>query len=140
MSSVTTAPAELAALYGMPYCSAVCGVMPNCANTGMPARAMAVTVSGKSAAPSSLSMSMPASLTMRIAALTAYWVPSCSGPNGKSALSSARLTPRRTALQTTSISSIVISNGLAWPHRLTPTVSPTETISTPARSTICAIW
>src|ERR671925_455854 len=52
----------------MPYCSAVCGVMPNCANTGMPARTRARTVSGKSAAPSSLIMSAPPSLTMRMAA------------------------------------------------------------------------
>ena len=84
-------------------------------------------------------MSTPASLTRRIAACNAASVPSCSGPNGKSTLTSARFTPRRTALQTITISSIVTSNGLAWPHRLTPTVSPTDTMSTPARSTICAI-
>src|ERR1700687_2396199 len=52
----------------MPYFMAVCGVRPNCANTGMPARVSARTASGKSAAPSSLSMSAPPSLTSRIAA------------------------------------------------------------------------
>ena len=83
----------------MPYFSAVCGVSPNCANTGMPARASARTASGKSAAPSSLIMSAPPSLTRRMAARTALSVPSCSGPNGKSQLTSARVTPRRTALQ-----------------------------------------
>ena len=113
--------------------------MPNCANTGMPARAMAATASGKSAAPSSLTMSTPASLTKRMAARKAASGPSCSGPKGKSTLTSARFTPRRTALVTTSISSIVTSSGLVWPHRLMPTVSPTLTMSTPARSTICAI-
>ena len=85
-------------------------------------------------------MSTPASLTNRIAARTALSVPSCRGPNGKSTLTRARCTPRRTALATTSISSIVTSNGFECPQRLTPTVSPTETRSTPARSTIRAIW
>src|SRR6266568_9571196 len=123
----------------MPYCSAVCGVMPNCANTGMPACTPARTASGKSAAPSSLTRSAPPSLTSLIAALTALAAPSCSGPKGKSQLTKARSTPRRTALQTTSISSIVTSSGLEWPHKLTPTESPTETISTPARSAMLAI-
>src|SRR6056300_781842 len=35
---------------------------------------------------------------------------------------------------------MVISSGFAWPHRLCPTVSPTDAISTPMRSTILAIW
>jgi hypothetical protein len=74
-----------------------------------------------------------------MAALTAESVPSCSGPKGKSQLTSARLVPRRTALQTTIISSMVTSKGVGWPHRLMPTVSPTEMMSTPARSMICAI-
>ena len=123
----------------MPNCNAVCGVMPNCAKTGMPAREMARTASGKSAAPSSLTMSTPASLTKRMAASSAACVPCCNGPKGKSTLSSARLTPRRTALVTISISSMLTCNGLAWPSKCTPTVSPTETMSTPARSTTCAI-
>src|SRR5882724_13659556 len=37
------------------------GVMPNCAQTGMPARTTAVTASGKSAAPSIFAKSAPAS-------------------------------------------------------------------------------
>jgi hypothetical protein len=114
--------------------------MPNCAVTGMPARSIARTASGKSAAPSSLTMSAPASLTSRTAARTAARRPSCSGPNGKSQLTSARRTPRRTARQTTTISSIVTSSGFSWPQRFTPTVSPTETMSTPARSTMRASW
>ncbi|WP_460695124.1 transposase [Modestobacter muralis] len=52
-----------------------------------------------------------AALTNRMAARTAESVPSCKGPNGKSTLTSARDTPRHTALATTSISSIVTSNG-----------------------------
>ena len=83
-------------------------------------------------------MSAPASIS-RVAARSAASVLSWSGPKGKSQLTIARLTPRRTALQTTIISSIVISRGLGWPHKLIPTVSPTDTMSTPARSTICAI-
>ena len=48
-----------------------------------------------------------------------------------SQLTRPRLTPRRTALQHTSISSIVTSSGLACPHRLTPTESPTEELRRP---------
>ena len=106
----------------------------------MPARATAVTASGKSGAPSILTRSAPASLTIRMAARTAPPAPSCTGPNGRSTLTRARVTPRRTAWATMSICSIVTSSGLRWPHRLTPTESPTETISTPARSAIRAIW
>ena len=124
----------------MPYFSAVCGVSPNCANTGMPARVSAVTTSGKSAAASTFTMSAPPSLTMRIAARNALSMPCCTGPNGMSQLSSARDRPRRTALQQTRISSTVTSSGLEWPHRLTPTESPTDTKSAPARSAISAIW
>ena len=79
-------------------------------------------------------------MTSRIAARTASAGPSCSGPYGKSPLTSARLTPRRTAWQTVTIWSSVTSNGVVWPQRFIPTVSPTETISTPTRSTIRAIW
>ena len=43
------------------------------------------------------------------------------GPKGRSQLTSARLTPRRTALHTMSISSSVTSADSAWPQRLTPT-------------------
>ena len=104
----------------MPYFIAVCGVSPNCANTGMPARVSAFTASGNSAAASTLTMSAPPSLTRRMAARSALSTPSCTGPNGTSQLTSARSTPRRTALQQTRISSSVTSSGLAWPHRLTP--------------------
>ena len=45
--------------------------MPNCAKTGIPARVTAVTASRWSAAPSSFTMSTPASFTSRIAARTA---------------------------------------------------------------------
>src|SRR3984893_17150063 len=105
----------------------------------MPARTIARTASGKSLAASSFTMSAPPSFTRRMAARTALSVPSCSGPNGKSQLTSARATPRRTALQTTSISSIVTSSGLVCPHKFTPTESPTDTMSTPARSATRAI-
>ncbi len=67
-------------------------------------------------------------------------MPSCTGPNGRSTLTSARRTARRTALATTTISSMVISSGFSWPQRFTPTESPTETISAPARSAIRASW
>ena len=77
---------------------------------------------------------------MRMAARTAASAPSCNGPKGTSQLTSARVTPRRTAWQTSTIWSSVTSSSLLWPHTLTPTESPTETMSTPARSTICAIW
>ena len=63
------------------------------------------------------------------AAFTALSVLSCSGPKGKSQLTKARLTPRRTALQTTSISSNVTSNGFARPHKLMPTESPTRLLA-----------
>ena len=115
-------------------------MIPSCAHTGIPARVTAATAAGKSAAPSILTRSAPASLTSLIAARTALSVPSCTGPNGMSTLTSARLTPRRTARHTMSISSSVTSRGLRWPQRLTPTESPTDTISTPARSAIAAIW
>jgi len=46
-------------------------VIPNCAQTGTPARATASTASGKSAAPSSFTTSTPVSLASLIAALTA---------------------------------------------------------------------
>ena len=105
----------------MPYFSAVCGVSPNCANTGMPARVSAFTASGKSAAASTLTMSAPPSLTRRMAARSALSTPSCTGPKGTSQLTSARVAPRRTALQHTRISSSVTSSGLEWPQRLTPT-------------------
>ena len=75
----------------MPYFSAVCGVRPNCANTGMPARVSAFTASGKSAAASTLTMSAPPSLTRRMAARSALSTPSCTGPNGTSQLTSARV-------------------------------------------------
>ena len=75
--------------------------------------ATARTVSGKPAAPSSFTMSAPPSFTMRIAALTAASVPSCSGPNGKSQLTSARDTPRRTARQARIIWSSVTSRSLS---------------------------
>jgi trehalose-6-phosphate synthase len=58
---------------------------------------------------------------------------------GTSQLTTALATPRRTARQTTSISSSVTSSSLAWPHMVMPTESPTETTSTPARSTMRAI-
>src|SRR6185437_1187325 len=45
-SAVACAAAEFCALYGMPYLIAVCGVRPNCANTGMPASTSARTTSG----------------------------------------------------------------------------------------------
>ena len=35
---------------------------------------------------------------------------------------------------------MVICSGFGWPHRLTPTVSPTETMSAPAMSAMRAIW
>ena len=114
--------------------------MPSCAHTGIPARTTADTASGKSAAPSILTRSAPASLASRTAARTALSAPSCTGPNGMSALTRAWPTPRRTALVTMTISSIVTSRGLRWPQRLTPTESPTETISTPDRSAMAAIW
>ena len=63
-----------------PKREAVCGVMPSCPNTGTPARTIALTAAGKSAAPSSFTRSAPASFTNRIAALTASSVLSWSGP------------------------------------------------------------
>ena len=47
-----------------------------------------------------------------MAAFTASAGPSGSGPYGKSPLTSARLTPRRTAWQTVTIWSSVTSNGV----------------------------
>ena len=105
----------------------------------MPARTSARTASGKSAAASTLIMSAFASVISRVAAFKAASGLSCAGPYGRSQLTSARVTPRRTALQTISISSIVTWSGSSWPHRLTPTESPTETRSTPALSAIRAI-
>src|ERR1700735_1664743 len=106
----------------------------------MPARVTAATAAGKSAAPSILTRSAPASLARVIAARTALSVPSCTGPNGMATRTSAPEPPRRTARQTMSISASVTSSGLRWPQRLTPTESPTDTISTPAWSAIVAIW
>src|SRR5258708_9258793 len=90
---------------------------------------MARTVSG---VPLILIMLAPPSFTKRIAA-------SGNAVAGRSQLSSARFTPRRTALQTMRSSSTVTSFSVAWPQRFLPTESPTDTRSTPARSAICAI-
>src|ERR1700748_2877941 len=87
----------------------------------MPARGTADTASGKSGAASILTRSAPASLAIRTAARTAAAVPSCTGPNGRSTLTRARDTPRRTAWATTSICSMVTSSGFRWPPRFTPT-------------------
>src|SRR5215467_3274604 len=64
---------------------------------------------------------------------------SASAPAGTSQLTSARFAPARTALQHTSISSTVTGAFAGRPHRLTPTESPTEMRSTPARSAMPAI-
>src|ERR1700724_808461 len=55
----------------MPYLPAVCGVSPNWAKTGTPARTSARTTSGKSAAASTLIMSAPPSFIRRDAAAAA---------------------------------------------------------------------
>ena len=123
----------------MPYLPAVCGVSPNWAKTGTPALTSARTTSGKSAAASTLIMSAPPSFIRRDAAASALSMPCCTGPNGMSQLTSARAVPRRTAWQQISISSSVTSSTSSRPQRLTPTESPTETKSTPARSAMRAI-
>src|SRR3954465_7990494 len=100
----------------------------NSANTSMPALTSART---RSAEASTLTISAPPSSTSRFASSTE--------PDGTSQLRSARFTPRRTALQTISISPIVTGASAERPQRFVPTESPTETMSTPARSAIAAI-
>src|SRR5262249_33294716 len=102
----------------------------NSANTAIPASASDFTTE---AGASTLTICAPPSSTRR-RAFCAF-----AKRGGRSQERSARFTPRRTALHTTSISSSVISPSFS-PQRLTPTESPTETRSTPARSAICAIW
>src|SRR5262249_50012344 len=99
--------------------------------TGTPALTIARTVFGS---PRTLTSSAPPSSASRSAARRG------SAPAGTSQLRSARFTPLRTALQQTRISSTLTCALGARPQRLTPTESPTETRSTPARSAICAIW
>ena len=99
----------------MPCFAAVCGVSPNCANTGTPASSSARTAMGKSAAASTLIMSAPPSFIRHWAAAIAALGLCCTGPYGRSQLTNARVVPRRTALQTISISSIVTCSGSSCP-------------------------
>src|SRR5580704_4013978 len=65
----------------MPYLPAICGVSPNWAKTGTPARTSARTTSGKSAAASTLIMSAPPSCIRRDAAASALSMPCCTAPH-----------------------------------------------------------
>ena len=125
--------------WSMPYFAALPCVMPICANTGMPAFTMARSASGNAAASSIFTMSAPPSSTRRLAPSRRACVPCAPRPVGRSQLTSERVVPRRTALQTSTISSSVMSSGSVRPHRFMPTESPTETRSTPARSAMRAI-
>src|SRR5256885_3064818 len=102
----------------------------NSANTAMPALVSWPTICADAC---TLIMSAPPSFTRRCAAVSG------SAAAGASQLTSERFAPRRTALQTTSISSTVTSFSVACPHRFFPTESPTESMSTPARSASSAI-
>src|SRR6185436_2396464 len=102
----------------------------NSAKTATPASASDLTTEAE--ASTLISCAPPSSTSRRAFCAVAK-------RGGRSQERSACFTPRRTALHTTSISSSVISPSFS-PQRLTPTESPTETSSTPARSTIWAIW
>ena len=66
-----------------PYCSAVCGVMPNCAHTGMPARVIARTASGNADGAIELHEIGAAFFDQAIAARTAVSGPFLQRAEGK---------------------------------------------------------
>jgi hypothetical protein len=126
--------------YATPWRSAVWGVMPNWANTGMPARAMAATASGKSAAPSSLTKSTPPSFDQPDRRAHRAVGSLLQGTEGEIAgdQRTADAAADRPADDEHLLHRHFERVGF-WPHRLTPTVSPTETMSAPARSAMRAI-
>ena len=90
-----------------PSAVADCGVRPMWPITGTPAPTIACTRESIVPAPSILTASAPASLTKRIAFVTASSSDTWKEPNGMSATMSGRRAPRVTARVSTSISSIV---------------------------------
>jgi hypothetical protein len=90
----------------------------------MPAAAISSTPS------STLTRSAPAWTSRRAASTLG---------SGRSQLTSARSTPRLTARLRRASSSSESSPSRSRPHRLTPTLSPTETTSIPAPSRIRAV-
>ena len=74
----------------------------------MPASSSAATRRSLEPAPSTFTVSTPASFTKRIACATVSLSDTWNEPNGMSATTSARVVPRRTARDSSSISSTVI--------------------------------
>ena len=87
-----------------------------CPITGTPAPTIAWTRESIVPAPSILTASAPASLTKRIAFVTASSSDTWKEPNGMSATISGRRAPRVTARVSTSISSIVAGTVESWPE------------------------
>jgi hypothetical protein len=110
------------------------GVSPIWPITGIPAPTIAATRASVGPAPSTFTASAPASLTNRIAFVTASASETWKDPNGMSAITSGRRAPRVTARVRTSISSIVAGTVESWPNTVIAAESPTSTRSTPASS------
>ena len=102
--------------------------------TGIPAPTRASTRESVGPAPSILTASAPASFTNRIAFRTASSSETWNEPNGMSATTRARATPRVTAPVSMSISSTVTGTVESWPRTVIAAESPTRTTSTPAAS------
>ena len=117
-----------------PSAVADCGVRPMCPITGMPAPTIAATRESDGPAPSSLTASAPASLTNRIAFVTASASETWNDPKGMSATTSGRCDPRVTARVSTIISSIDAGTVESCPSTVIAAESPTRIRSTPASS------
>ena len=100
----------------------------------MPAPTIFCTRESVCPAPSSLTASAPASLTKRIALLSASSSETWNDPNGMSATTSGRRAPRLVARVSTIISSIVAGTVESWPSTVIAAESPTRITSAPAAS------